>query len=136
MTSVPVAAQQPKKPNIVVILMDNLGYGELGVYGGDILRGRASTRSPLSGMRLLNQPHRREDSLAELAVFMTAISVQPGRQRKTPGSCLPGVLLSVSSLSGSEVTLSANVQEDSALVPELVDGGRLRSRRSQKAAHQ
>lgn len=25
---------QPKKPNIVVILTDNLGYGELGVYGG------------------------------------------------------------------------------------------------------
>ncbi len=26
----PAAAQQPKKPNIVVILLDNLGYGELG----------------------------------------------------------------------------------------------------------
>ena len=26
----PVVAQQPKKPNIVFILMDNLGYGELG----------------------------------------------------------------------------------------------------------
>jgi hypothetical protein len=38
---------------------------------------------------------------------------------------------SVSSLSGSEVTLSANVQEHSALVPELVDRGRLRSRRSE-----
>ena len=46
----PVAAQQPKKPNIVVILTDNLGYGELGVYGGGILRGaalRALTCSPL-----------------------------------------------------------------------------------------
>jgi hypothetical protein len=37
--TVPAAAQQPKKPNIVVILADNLGYGELGVYGGGILRG-------------------------------------------------------------------------------------------------
>jgi arylsulfatase A-like enzyme len=27
------------KPNIVLIFMDNLGYGELGVYGGGILRG-------------------------------------------------------------------------------------------------
>jgi hypothetical protein len=28
-----------QKPNIVLMLMDNLGYGELGVYGGGILRG-------------------------------------------------------------------------------------------------
>jgi arylsulfatase len=32
------------KPNIVLILMDNLGYGELGVYGGGILRGAATPR--------------------------------------------------------------------------------------------
>jgi arylsulfatase len=55
--SVPTAAQQPKKPNIVVILMDNLGYGELGVYGGGILRGAATPRIDAlagEGMRLLN----------------------------------------------------------------------------------
>lgn len=34
--SAPAAAQQPKNPNIVLILADNLGYGELGVYGGGI----------------------------------------------------------------------------------------------------
>ena len=27
------------KPNIVLMLTDNVGYGELGVYGGGILRG-------------------------------------------------------------------------------------------------
>ena len=27
------------KPNIVLILMDNFGYGEIGVYGGGALRG-------------------------------------------------------------------------------------------------
>ena len=32
--SVPTAPHSPKKPNIVVILTDNLGYGTLGVYGG------------------------------------------------------------------------------------------------------
>jgi hypothetical protein len=40
----PTAAQQLKKPNIVFMLMDNLGYGELGVYGGGILRGAATPR--------------------------------------------------------------------------------------------
>ena len=38
-----VSAQSPStgggKPNIVFILMDNLGYGGLGVYGGGITRG-------------------------------------------------------------------------------------------------
>jgi len=27
------------KPNIVLILMDNFGYGEIGVYGGGVMRG-------------------------------------------------------------------------------------------------
>src|SRR5262249_60228156 len=33
------AKEAEKKPNIVFMLMDNLGYGELGVYGGGNLRG-------------------------------------------------------------------------------------------------
>ena len=69
---------------------------------------------------------RRADAFVEL--FLAAVSVQFVRQRKTPGSFLPGVL-SVSSLSGSEVTLSANVQEQAALILELVDSGRLGDRR-------
>jgi hypothetical protein len=44
MSATPVEAQsaQPKKPNIVFILVDNVGWGNFGVYGGSILR-RAST---------------------------------------------------------------------------------------------
>ena len=34
--------QAKQSPNIVFILMDNLGYGELGVYGGGITRGAAT----------------------------------------------------------------------------------------------
>ncbi len=51
------AAEPPQKPNIVLILMDNLGYGELGVYGGGVLRGAATPRIDqlaAEGTRLLN----------------------------------------------------------------------------------
>lgn len=46
-----------KKPTIVFILTDNLGYGELGVYGGGILRGAPTPRIDKlasEGTRLLN----------------------------------------------------------------------------------
>ncbi|MCK5794783.1 MAG: arylsulfatase, partial [Anaerolineales bacterium] len=51
------ATQKGDKPNIVLINMDNLGYGELGVYGGGILRGGATPRIDklaTEGIRLLN----------------------------------------------------------------------------------
>ena len=36
------APGQDTKPNIVLVLMDNFGYGEIGVYGGGVLRGAAT----------------------------------------------------------------------------------------------
>jgi arylsulfatase len=50
-------ATDAKKPNIVFILMDNLGYGEVGCYGGGILRGAPTPRIDklaTEGTRLLN----------------------------------------------------------------------------------
>src|SRR5262245_27271076 len=49
------AAEQD--PNIVFMLIDNLGYGELGSYGGGILRGAPTPRIDrlaMEGLRLLN----------------------------------------------------------------------------------
>jgi arylsulfatase A-like enzyme len=54
-TASPAASVKP--PNIVLVLMDNLGYGELGVYGGGIIRGAATPRLDglaSEGMRLTN----------------------------------------------------------------------------------
>jgi Sulfatase len=42
--SAPTAAQQPQKPNVVFILADNVGYGDLGPYGGGELRGAPTPR--------------------------------------------------------------------------------------------
>lgn len=47
----------PNKPNIVLILADNLGWGELGCYGGGMLRGAATPRIDkfaTEGLRLQN----------------------------------------------------------------------------------
>src|SRR3954451_13017316 len=59
-TQVAKAQQLPSaqtQPNIVFMLMDNLGYGEVGCYGGGILRGAATQRIDrlaTEGTRLLN----------------------------------------------------------------------------------
>ena len=57
-----IAASQQKQPNIVLVLMDNLGWGEPGVYGGGILRGAPTPRIDqlaAEGMRLLTSMSRR-----------------------------------------------------------------------------
>lgn len=50
-------AVSPRKPNIVFLMADNLGYGEVGCYGGGILRGAPTPRIDQlagEGLRLLN----------------------------------------------------------------------------------
>lgn len=39
-----VASAEASPPNIVLMLSDNLGFGEIGVYGGGILRGAPTPR--------------------------------------------------------------------------------------------
>jgi len=46
-----------EKPNIVLVLMDNFGWGELGTYGGGLIRGAPTPRIDSladEGMKLLN----------------------------------------------------------------------------------
>lgn len=50
-------SERAEPPNIVIVLMDNMGYGELGVYGGGPLRGAETPRIDAlarDGLRLLN----------------------------------------------------------------------------------
>ncbi len=51
----PASAQQ--KPNVVLMVIDNLGWGEIGTYGGGVLRGAPTPRLDAladEGMKLLN----------------------------------------------------------------------------------
>ena len=51
------APESENKPNIVLVLMDNFGYGEIGVYGGGVLRGAPTPRIDSiaeEGFRLTN----------------------------------------------------------------------------------
>src|SRR5271154_3880883 len=53
----PVSKGKATQPNIVFILWDNLGWGEVGCYGGGILRGASTPRIDelaSQGLRLLN----------------------------------------------------------------------------------
>jgi arylsulfatase A-like enzyme len=50
-------ASKQKQPNIVFILWDNFGWGEVGCYGGGVLRGAPTPRIDAlarEGLRLLN----------------------------------------------------------------------------------
>ena len=38
------SAQERKKPNVVVMMADNLGYGDVGCYGGGEIRGMPTPR--------------------------------------------------------------------------------------------
>ena len=52
-----LASAQASQPNIVLMVMDNLGWGEIGVYGGGVLRGAETPRLDqlaAEGMRFLN----------------------------------------------------------------------------------
>src|SRR5262245_9467228 len=57
LTTLNAAQAQEAKPNILFMLVDNLGYGELGVYGGGITRGAPTPRIDKfssEGLRLTN----------------------------------------------------------------------------------
>jgi arylsulfatase A-like enzyme len=52
-----MTASEHKQPNIVFILWDNLGWGEVGCYGGGVLRGAPTPKIDAlaeQGVRLLN----------------------------------------------------------------------------------
>src|SRR5262249_51188350 len=78
-----------KEPNFVFMLMDNLGYGELGVYGGGLPRGAPPARIaklPSGGAGLLH--------------FDVPAQFKPSRSPLTTGRCSISPATSEGSLGG------------------------------------
>ena len=85
---------ESKKPNIVFILMDNLGYGEVGCYGGGILRGAATPRIDklaTEGTRLLNFNVEAQCTPSRSAILTGRFSIRSGTHSVPIGGGLEGL---------------------------------------------
>ncbi len=77
------------RPNIVLVFFDNLGYGELGVYGGGLVRGAPTPRIDAlaaEGLRLTNMNMEAQCTPSRSAVMTGRIPVRSG----TTAIPLPG----------------------------------------------
>src|SRR5215471_6669084 len=92
----PTAAQQQQKPNVVLILSDNVGYGDLGSYGGGELRGAPTPRLD----QLANEGLRLTQYLVEPACTPSRAALMTGQYSIRNG-------LSLIAVEGSPNTLPA-----------------------------
>ena len=85
---------QDRKPNIVYFHVDNLGYGELGCYGGGILRGAETTRIDKfakEGFKMLNFAPEAQCTPTRAALMTGRHAVRSGNTKAiVPG--IPGGL--------------------------------------------
>src|SRR3954462_14606970 len=87
---------QASKPNIVFILMDNLGYGEVGCYGGGIVRGAATPRIDklaAEGTRLLNFNVESQCTPSRSAILTGRFAIRSGTYEVPIGGAPDGLTL-------------------------------------------
>jgi arylsulfatase A-like enzyme len=92
----PYSQAQQAKPNVVFILVDNLGYGELGVYGGGILRGAPTPRIDKlasEGTRLLNFNVEAQCTPSRSALMTGRFSIRSGTYAVPIGGQADGLTL-------------------------------------------
>src|SRR5262249_24834100 len=90
------ASAADKKPNIVFMLMDNLGYGELGVYGGWDLCGAATPRIDTLasvGLRLLNFNVESQCTPTRSALMTGRFAIRSGTYKVPLGGIPDGLTL-------------------------------------------
>jgi arylsulfatase A-like enzyme len=77
-------AQATQKPNILFMLVDNLGYGELGVYGGGATRGAPTPRIDTlasEGLRLTNMNMEAQCTPSRSAILTGRYAIRSGTIR-------------------------------------------------------
>src|SRR5688572_15130181 len=87
-------AAEGKKPNIVFILMDNLGYGEVGCYGGGIVRGAPTPRIDklaTESTRLLNFNVEAQCTPSRSALLTGRFAIRSGTHSVPIGGGLEGL---------------------------------------------
>lgn len=85
------SVQAAQKPNVVFMLADNLGYGDLGAYGGGIIRGAPTPRLDAlaaQGMRFTNFNVEAECTPSRSALMTGRYAVRSGTTRAIP---VPGI---------------------------------------------
>ena len=97
MGSASAFAQQNSKPNVVFILADNVGYGDLGSYGGGELRGAPTPRLDQMAQEGLR-----------LKQFLVEPACTPSRAALMTGQYSIRTGLSLIAIEGSPYTLPAN----------------------------
>jgi arylsulfatase A-like enzyme len=100
------SAQQPK-PNILFILADNIGYGDIGVYGGGELRGAPTPRID----RFATEGLRLTQFLVEPACTPSRAALMTGRYSVRSGLSLVAVEGSPFSLPANEITMGEMLRD-------------------------
>jgi arylsulfatase len=88
------ASGQDKRPNIVFLLMDNLGYGEVGCYGGGALRGAPTPRIDKlasEGLRLTNMNMEAQCTPSRSAILTGRYAIRSGTHSVPFGGVADGL---------------------------------------------
>ena len=83
-------AQDAQRPNLLFVLVDNLGYGELGVYGGGATRGAPTPRIDRlasEGLRLTNMNMEAQCTPSRSSILTGRFAIRSG-PANTPSSCI------------------------------------------------
>ena len=101
------ASAQQQKPNILLILADNIGYGDIGAYGGGELRGAPTPRID----RLAAEGLRLTQFLVEPSCTPSRAALMTGRYSIRSGLSLVAVEGTPISLPATEITMAGMLRE-------------------------